>query len=101
MFGTCLVYSYGLLVGNYQYLIQDLFFATAAAACMAMTRPAARLSRQRPPAGLVSAHVMLPVAANFLAIVAFQASPARAGPPARRQQVTRPLLPAHTTATAC
>jgi hypothetical protein len=65
-------------MGNYQYLIQDLFFATAAAACMALTRPAARLAAARPPAGLISAPVLVPVAANFLAIGAFQVRPRRA-----------------------
>jgi len=70
--GICLVYMYGLVIGNYQYLIQDLFFATVAAAFMAATPPSEKLSVERPPSSLMSAAVMLPVAANFLVICAFQ-----------------------------
>ena len=71
---VCLLYSRGLTVGNYQYLIQDLLFATLAAAAMSAAPPAAKLAARarRPPARLLSAAVVAPVAANFLVVGAFQ-----------------------------
>ena len=38
-FETNLMYTYALNVGNYQYLVQDLFFTTVLAALMGFTQP--------------------------------------------------------------
>ncbi len=38
-FETNLMYTYALNLGNYQYLIQDLFFTTVLAALMGFTEP--------------------------------------------------------------
>lgn len=38
-FETNLMYTYALNLGNYQYLIEDLFFTTVLAALMGFTEP--------------------------------------------------------------
>jgi hypothetical protein len=56
-----LLYNLGLTVGNYQYLLQDLFHTTLLASCMALTGPAKQLSKERPLARVLSGGVILPV----------------------------------------
>ncbi|KAK9841669.1 hypothetical protein WJX74_009842 [Apatococcus lobatus] len=61
LIATTLLYSYGLRMGSYQYLIQDLFFSTTLAACLGLAKPAAKLAIRRPPMRLLSPSVYLPL----------------------------------------
>jgi cation-transporting P-type ATPase 13A2 len=72
VFGVNLMYSFGGSVGNYQYLIQDLLYTTVLAGTMGFTRPANKLTTQRPPERLMSAGVWFPVIAQFTTCAAFQ-----------------------------
>lgn len=42
MFAANLMYTNGLVVGNYQYLIQDLMYSTVLATVMSLTHPQVR-----------------------------------------------------------
>lgn len=72
VFGVNLMYSFGGSVGNYQYLIQDLLYTTVLAGTMGFTRPAVKLTVQRPPDRLMSAGIWFPVIAQFVVCAAFQ-----------------------------
>lgn len=72
VFAVNLMYSFGGSVGNYQYLIQDLLYTTVLAGTMGFTRPAKKLTGQRPPERLMSAGIWFPVIAQFIACAVFQ-----------------------------
>jgi cation-transporting ATPase 13A3/4/5 len=72
VFAVNLMYSFGGSVGNYQYLIQDLLFTTVLAGTMGFTRPAKKLTSQRPPERLMSAGIWFPVIAQFVVCATFQ-----------------------------
>jgi cation-transporting ATPase 13A3/4/5 len=72
VFGINMMYMFGIIVGNYQYLIQDLFFATGLAAAMAITEPCRKLSIQQPASSLMSADLIVPVLFNFFTTGLFQ-----------------------------
>lgn len=68
VFGINLMYIFGLVVGNYQYLIQDLIFCTTLAAFMSLTRPCKVLSVQQPAARVMTVELMVPVTLQLLVI---------------------------------
>ncbi len=72
VFAVNLMYSFGGSVGNYQYLIQDLLYTTVLAGTMGFTRPAKKLTSQRPPERLMSAGIWFPVIAQFVVCATFQ-----------------------------
>ena len=72
VFGINMMYMFGIIVGNYQYLIQDLCFATGLAAAMALTKPCRRLSIRQPASSLMSAELIVPVLFNFFTTGLFQ-----------------------------
>jgi len=51
---------------------QDLLYTTVLAGTMSFTRPAAKLTPQRPPDRLMSAGIWFPVIAQFVACAVFQ-----------------------------
>lgn len=55
-----------------RYLIQDLLYTTVLASVMGFTHPARKLSKQRPPARLMSLGIWLPVILQFATCAAFQ-----------------------------
>lgn len=57
-----------------QYLIQDLFFSTALAACIGLAKPAAELAIRRPPTHLLSPTVYLPLILQLALCALMQAS---------------------------
>ncbi|KAH7618816.1 putative Polyamine-transporting ATPase 13A3 [Nannochloris sp. 'desiccata'] len=72
VFAVNLMYSFGGSVGNYQYLIQDLLYTTVLAGTMGFTRPAKKLTSQRPPERLMSAGIWFPVISQFVVCATFQ-----------------------------
>ncbi|GIL56505.1 hypothetical protein Vafri_11862 [Volvox africanus] len=71
-FETNLMYTYSLNLGDYQYLIEDLFFTTVLAALMGMTAPRSGLSRRRPLPRVMSPPLMLSTVAQCGVVVVFQ-----------------------------
>ncbi|KAG2500541.1 hypothetical protein HYH03_001317 [Edaphochlamys debaryana] len=71
-FETNLMYTYLLNLGNYQYLIEDLFFTTVLAALMGFTEPRKQLSRSRPLQRVMSAPLLLSTLAQCVVVVVFQ-----------------------------
>ncbi|GIL93414.1 hypothetical protein Vretifemale_20808 [Volvox reticuliferus] len=71
-FETNLMYTYSLNLGDYQYLIEDLFFTTVLAALMGMTAPRSGLSRRRPLPRVMSPPLMLSTVAQCGVVVIFQ-----------------------------
>ncbi|EFJ40236.1 hypothetical protein VOLCADRAFT_108270 [Volvox carteri f. nagariensis] len=71
-FETNLMYTYALNLGDYQYLIEDLFFTTVLAALMGMTAPRSKLSRRRPLQRVMSLPLMLSTVAQCGVVVLFQ-----------------------------
>ncbi|GLC61164.1 hypothetical protein PLESTB_001725200 [Pleodorina starrii] len=71
-FEANLMYTFALNLGNYQYLIQDLFFTTVLAALMGATEPRSKLSRSRPLSRVLSAPLMLSTLAQCGVVVVFQ-----------------------------
>ncbi|GLI67792.1 hypothetical protein VaNZ11_012078 [Volvox africanus] len=71
-FETNLMYTYSLNLGDYQYLIEDLFFTTVLAALMGMTAPRSGLSRRRPLSRVMSPPLMLSTVAQCGVVVVFQ-----------------------------
>ncbi|PNW86612.1 hypothetical protein CHLRE_02g093700v5 [Chlamydomonas reinhardtii] len=71
-FETNLMYTYALNLGNYQYLIEDLFFTTVLAALMGFTEPRNKLSRSRPLTRVMSPPLMISTVLQCVVIVVFQ-----------------------------
>ncbi|GFR50064.1 hypothetical protein Agub_g12206, partial [Astrephomene gubernaculifera] len=71
-FETNLMYTYALNLGNYQYLIEDLFFTTVLAALMGFTEPRSKLSRSRPLSRVMSLPLLVSTVAQCGVVVAFQ-----------------------------
>ncbi|KAG1678904.1 hypothetical protein FOA52_003573 [Chlamydomonas sp. UWO 241] len=67
-----LLYQMGLIVGNYQYLLQDMFHTTLLASLMGLTQPAKNLGPRRPPTQVLSAAVIVPVVGQLVVVTAFQ-----------------------------
>ncbi|KAK9810380.1 hypothetical protein WJX72_009770 [[Myrmecia] bisecta] len=67
------VYSYGLIVASYQYLIQDLFYTSVLAGLMALTAPRSALAPAAPRATrLMSPQLLLPVGLQLVGVLLFQ-----------------------------
>eukprot|EP00798_Chlamydomonas_sp_ICE-L_P017927 gene17927-24321_t len=71
-FMTNLMYTHALNVGNYQYLIQDLFFTTVSAGLMGYTVPRATLSNKKPVKRVMSVPIMTSTVLQLLVVVVFQ-----------------------------
>mmetsp|Transcript_29272 Transcript_29272/g.64753 ORF Transcript_29272/g.64753 Transcript_29272/m.64753 type:complete len:705 (-) Transcript_29272:814-2928(-) len=71
-FETNLMYTYALNVGNYQFLIQDLFFTTVLAAFMGFTEPRSKLSRQKPMDRVMSLPLLVSTVLQLVVVVVFQ-----------------------------
>ncbi len=71
-FSTNLMYTYALNFGNYQYLIEDLFYTTISASLMGYTRPRSKLSSQRPFPRVLSWPLMMSTVLQLLVVVVFQ-----------------------------
>lgn len=74
VFSLAYLYSMGLTVGNYQYLIQDLFYTTTLASAMALTHPAKKLSQDLPIKRVISPPVVAAVLVQFIIMSLFQIS---------------------------
>lgn len=66
------VYSIGLELGDYVYLIQDLFFSLFLGLCVADSGPAAQLSMKVPPTSLFSPGLLLKLIAQLVLFPVFQ-----------------------------
>jgi cation-transporting ATPase 13A2 len=71
-FSTNLMYTYALNIGNYQYLVEDLFFTTISASLMGYTKPRSKLSSQRPFPRVLSWPLMMSTILQLLVVMVFQ-----------------------------
>eukprot|EP00775_Hariotina_reticulata_P010483 gene10483-10642_t len=71
-FATNLMYTYGLMMGNYQYLIQDLFYITILAALMGYTRPRKTLARAKPVNRVLSLPLIVSLLLQIAVVIVFQ-----------------------------
>ena len=71
-FATNLMYTHALQMGNYQYLIQDLFYITILAALMGYTRPREGLARSKPVGRVLSLPLIASLLLQIAVIVVFQ-----------------------------
>jgi predicted P-type ATPase len=71
-FGTCLLYSLGLVYTDNQFLIMDFFFATVLAATMSFTRPVKALPNRMPSDRFFTTDIIVPVFAHFVVVAIFQ-----------------------------
>jgi len=72
VFGLNILYFFGLSVGDYQYLIQDMLFATTTSAFMGYTAPTKKLSRSPPPDRLLRFEVMGLMVVQLVLVALFQ-----------------------------
>ncbi|WIA28629.1 hypothetical protein OEZ86_011166 [Tetradesmus obliquus] len=71
-FATNLMYTHGLQMGNYQYLIQDLFYITILAALMGYTKPRKELARAKPVGRVLSLPLILSLLLQIAVVIVFQ-----------------------------
>lgn len=72
------MYTYALQMGNYMFLIQDLFYITILAALMGYTAPVPALARARPPPRVLSLPLLTSTVMQIAVVVAFQVGRPRA-----------------------
>lgn len=73
-FATNLMYTHALQMGNYQYLIQDLFYITILAALMGYTKPRETLARAKPVGRVLSLPLILSLCLQIAVVIVFQVS---------------------------
>ena len=72
-FETDLCYWFALNMGNFQYLVQDLFFTTILASFMGLTHPRShQLSKQRPLQRVMSIPLLTSILLQIIIVVVFQ-----------------------------
>eukprot|EP00878_Enallax_costatus_P028460 GHUV01030743.1.p1 GENE.GHUV01030743.1~~GHUV01030743.1.p1 ORF type:complete len:1032 (+),score=296.88 GHUV01030743.1:1466-4561(+) len=71
-FATNLMYTHALQMGNYQYLIQDLFYITILAALMGYTEPRKALARSKPVGRVLSLPLILSLCLQIAVVIVFQ-----------------------------
>lgn len=71
-FATNLMYTHALQMGNYQYLIQDLFYITILAALMGYTEPRKTLARAKPVGRVLSLPLILSLCLQIAVVIVFQ-----------------------------
>lgn len=67
-----LLYHYGLIAGDYMYLIQDLFFTLVLGLAISYTKPCEKLSSTLPPSRFLTAYFMSRLAMFLLCFILFQ-----------------------------
>lgn len=72
LFMACILYSYGLTLGNYMYLTQDLVFTLGCGLALSNNLPATQLSVAVPPSKFVCKYFVVKFSLQLLCFVAFQ-----------------------------
>jgi predicted P-type ATPase len=67
-----MLYSYGLVAGDYMYLTQDLFYTLVLGLAIAMTPPSEFFSKAVPPKRFLTAYLMTKLVFQLVIFVAFQ-----------------------------
>jgi cation-transporting ATPase 13A2 len=69
---TMVLYGYGIELGNYIYIIQDLFFSFASSVVIAETQPQPTLSTERPPEGFFNKYIVLKLVPQIVVFALFK-----------------------------
>ncbi len=78
MYGTiqfimcCYLYYFGLRVGNYMFLIQDLFYTLVLGVCIIYTAGASTISKELPPARFFTPYLLVKTISQMVCFILFQ-----------------------------
>eukprot|EP01041_Mallomonas_annulata_P008208 gene8208-16880_t len=72
LFMTCQMYSFGLAVGNYMYLIQDLLFTLVLGIAITLTPASPILSVELPPHRFFTRHLIMKLFSQLICFPIFQ-----------------------------
>jgi cation-transporting ATPase 13A2 len=67
-----MMYRFGLIVGDYQYLIQDLFFTLVLGVVISMTPPTKTLSKELPPKRFLHPYLLAKLLVQIIIFMSFQ-----------------------------
>jgi magnesium-transporting ATPase (P-type) len=72
LFMACLMYRYGLRLGHFTYLVQDLFFTLALALAISRTAPSSNLGNKTPPERFFTSYFGFKLCSQMICFPIFQ-----------------------------
>lgn len=72
LFMACMMYSFGLKIGDYTYLIQDLFFTLVLALAISKTPPYDKLHKELPPQRFFTKYFIFKLFSQMICFPIFQ-----------------------------